>query len=68
MKYHPDQHQGSEKSVEKFREITEAYQVLINVHKRKLYDKGFHYSSVAASPAQREQSKNFYGSKLVSFI
>lgn len=40
MKYHPDKNQGL--SDEKFKNITEAYEVLSNVRKRKEYDsKGF---------------------------
>lgn len=39
MKYHPDKNKGEEASV-KFRQITEAYEVLRNVRLRRLYDKG----------------------------
>ena len=38
MKYHPDRNTGDEKAVKKFREITEAYEVLSNEKKRKEYD------------------------------
>ena len=38
MKYHPDRNAGDEKSAKKFREITEAYEVLSNGKKRKEYD------------------------------
>ena len=38
MKYHPDRNAGDEKAAKKFREITEAYEVLSNEKKRKEYD------------------------------
>lgn len=40
MMYHPDKNQGNPESSQKFRDITEAYEVLGNVKTRKLYDKG----------------------------
>ncbi|KAF5294339.1 hypothetical protein FQR65_LT10792 [Abscondita terminalis] len=40
MLYHPDKSSSNENSVQKFRDITEAYEVLGNVRLRKLYDKG----------------------------
>ena len=36
-KYHPDKREGD---VEKFKKINEAYQILSNPKKRKLYDEG----------------------------
>ena len=38
MKYHPDRNAGDKKAVKKFREITEAYEVLSNDKRRKEYD------------------------------
>ena len=38
MKYHPDRNAGDERAAKKFREITEAYEVLSNEEKRKEYD------------------------------
>ena len=38
MKYHPDRNAGDEKAAKKFREITEAYEVLSNEKRRKEYD------------------------------
>lgn len=45
MVYHPDKNKDSESAADKFREITEAYEVLGNYRLRKLYDKGILYGS-----------------------
>ena len=38
IKYHPDKNPGDDEAVKKFREITQAYEVLGDEKKRKEYD------------------------------
>ena len=37
-KYHPDVNNNTQESIEKFKEITEAYEILLDVNRRKEYD------------------------------
>ncbi|MEK6562156.1 MAG: DnaJ domain-containing protein, partial [Candidatus Binatota bacterium] len=42
LKYHPDRNPGDKQSEEKFKEISEAYQVLADAGKRAQYDQFGH--------------------------
>ncbi|WP_422667104.1 molecular chaperone DnaJ [Buchnera aphidicola] len=42
MKYHPDRNQGDKNAENKFKEIKEAYEILINQEKRNAYDQYGH--------------------------
>ncbi len=45
MQFHPDKNQGDKKSEEKFKEISEAYDVLSDTQKRESYDQFGHAGS-----------------------
>nr|QTU90361.1 DnaJ homolog subfamily C member 30 [Nilaparvata lugens] len=49
MIYHPDKNDGSAEAAEKFRSITEAYDILSNINRKKLYDKGLHNPSTSST-------------------
>ncbi|XP_022902770.2 dnaJ homolog subfamily C member 30, mitochondrial-like [Onthophagus taurus] len=65
--YHPDKNQGCEDAATKFRDITNAYEVLGNVQSRRLYDKGVRFERSRHSahhPAQDDDPKTrFYRSR-----
>lgn len=50
MKYHPDKNPGDKASEEKFKEVSEAYSVLSDSQKRKMYDQFGHAGTGAGGP------------------
>ena len=68
MKYHPDRNAGDEKAAKKFREITEAYEVLSNEEKRKEYDyKRENENNHTKNKNDKENFKNKYSENNFSF-
>ncbi|XP_076041547.1 uncharacterized protein LOC143025559 [Oratosquilla oratoria] len=66
QEYHPDkvQSKGSEDAVNKFRAISEAYEVLGNYQKRRLYDRGMFSQNIAATSQEAEEyAHKFYKSR-----
>ena len=68
MKYHPDRNAGDERAAKKFREITEAYEVLSNGEKRKEYDyKRENENNHTKKKNDKENFKNKYSENNFSF-
>ena len=58
MKYHPDHNQGDASAAEKFKEISEAYEVLSNKEKRERYDR-FGHDGVNFGPGGFDFGRDF---------
>ena len=68
MKYHPDRNAGDERAAKKFREITEAYEVLSNEKRRKEYDyKRENENNHTKKKNDKENFKNKYSENNFSF-
>ena len=68
MKYHPDRNAGDKRAAKKFREITEAYEVLSNGEKRKEYDyKRENENNHTKKKNDKENFKNKYSENNFSF-
>lgn len=60
-KYHPDQNQGDKAAEEKFKKINEAYTVLSDPEKRKMYDGGYYGSQYENTRSYGGANSGTYG-------
>ncbi len=63
-KYHPDVNNNTQESIEKFKEITEAYEILLDVNRRKEYDllRGYTRRKTENTETNRTQAHKAYSS------
>ncbi|AZZ38204.1 molecular chaperone DnaJ [Bdellovibrio sp. qaytius] len=60
MQYHPDKNQGNKKAEDKFKEISEAYEILSDAEKKKNYDM-FGHAGAGGNPFGGGQQGNPFG-------
>ncbi|XP_065334033.1 dnaJ homolog subfamily C member 30, mitochondrial [Cloeon dipterum] len=67
--YHPDRNKGSQEAADKFRQITEAYETVGNVQKRRMYDKGGLFETHVDMQETEEQKSvsKFYKSRGMTY-
>ncbi|XP_059474424.1 dnaJ homolog subfamily C member 30, mitochondrial-like [Neocloeon triangulifer] len=67
--YHPDRNKGCQDAAENFRKITEAYETVGNVQRRRIYDKGGMYDTVVDTQETQEQAavSKFYKSRGMTY-
>lgn len=62
FKYHPDKNENDDFFTERFREIQEAYETLIDVDKRRIYDQSFGQFLRSQKSVLPPKIKNFHAS------
>ena len=64
LKYHPDKNENDEFFTERFREIKEAYETLIDEGSRKVYDQRFGSFQRSQKSMLPPKIKNFHADKI----
>jgi curved DNA-binding protein CbpA len=64
LKYHPDKNENDEFFTDRFREITEAYEILIDKDRRKIYDQNFGSFQRNQKSTLPPKIKNFHADTL----
>lgn len=64
LKYHPDKNENDEFFTDRFREVTEAYETLIDKDRRRIYDQSFGSFQRAHKSTLPPKIKNFHADTL----